>query len=95
MDKERVYHSVSLLLGEIDDRLHHSQTGDLSARYRYTTVQYKQVDNALREAAIRAVNQAWDIFATTDSGQDTNNELSSISRHWYPDSQVEETALAA
>ena len=37
MDKEVVYHNVSLLLGEIDDRLPGSQAGALSARRRYTT----------------------------------------------------------
>jgi hypothetical protein len=37
-DGEIVYHNVSLLLGEIDDRLHGSQAGDLSARWRYTTL---------------------------------------------------------
>jgi hypothetical protein len=37
MGKEVVYHSVSLLLGEIGDRLPDSQARDLSARWRYTT----------------------------------------------------------
>jgi hypothetical protein len=38
MDKEVVYHNVSLLLGELDDRLPGSQTGDLSASWRNTTL---------------------------------------------------------
>jgi Endonuclease/Exonuclease/phosphatase family len=37
MDREVVYHNVSFLLGEIDDRPLGSQAGDLSARWRYTT----------------------------------------------------------
>jgi hypothetical protein len=44
MDKEGVYHSVSLLLGEIDDRLHDSPTGDLSARCRYTTPKFVYIE---------------------------------------------------
>jgi hypothetical protein len=37
LDKEVVYHRVSLLLGKNGDRPSDSQAGDLSARSRYTT----------------------------------------------------------
>src|SRR5262245_14872340 len=42
IEKEMVYHGISLLFGEPDDRLPDSEAGDLSARWRYTTGQAGQ-----------------------------------------------------
>jgi hypothetical protein len=40
IEKDGVYPRMALLLGELDDRLPDSQTGDFSARCRYTTAAF-------------------------------------------------------
>jgi hypothetical protein len=89
-----VYHSPAVWLSSRCERLRQNHGETISTAFVESTVNYVISKRSVKRQSMQWTKRGAHLLLQTRT-KTLNNELASTFRRWYPDFQVEDTALAA